>query len=150
MSFSCSLCKNRGYLPIVPKQWWGPYWKRNSTLCYSKSDTLLAASYEDFLELYYWWSIECFGCESRCDQTFDSEGSAFQLSRQFGCLSVLSGPSRAGWGVSAPAPTHIGHCQSERPKSTLPCGLSSQDERRPRQCICIWLNVFVFRIWLKH
>lgn len=62
--------------------------------CYSKSDTLLAVIYEDFisLELYYCWSTEGFGCESRCDQTFESEGSArYQLSRQFRCLSMLCG-----------------------------------------------------------
>lgn len=128
MSFACSLYKNRDYLPIVPNQCWGPYWERNSTLCYSKSDTVLAATCENFisLEVYCCWSIECFGCESRCAQTFDSEGSALQavevsvrvvqsqLSR-LGCLSPCS--------------------HSEHLKSTARCALSSQHERRLRQCI---------------
>lgn len=57
--------------------------EKELNLVLSRSDTLLAAAYEDFssLDLYYCWSIECFGCE-RCDQTFESEGSApYQLSR---------------------------------------------------------------------
>lgn len=95
---------------VIPKQWWGPYWEKNSTLLYNKSDTFLAATYEDFisLELYCCWITECFGCEKRCDQTLDSEGSAFQAVQvsvrvvwsQLSRLSCLSSCSHSDWPLS--------------------------------------------------
>lgn len=80
---------------IVPKQWWKPYWKRNSALCWHPSCCLWRFHFSRALLLLEHWMFRTWE-QMWTDVWGLSSWPALQAVR---CLSVLCGPS---WGDEVP------------------------------------------------